>query len=47
VAAIALGLLILAMGALGVVLDAVTHYPGSGGPVVDSARCRRSWAWRC
>jgi hypothetical protein len=36
VAAVVLGSLILAMGALGVVLDAVTHYPGSGGPVVDS-----------
>jgi hypothetical protein len=35
-AAVLLGLLLLAMGALGVVLDAVTHYPGSGGPVVDS-----------
>jgi hypothetical protein len=36
VAAVLLGLLLLAMGALGVVLDAVTHYAGSGGPVVDS-----------
>jgi hypothetical protein len=35
-AAVLLGLLVLGMGALGVVLDAVTHYPGSGGPVVDS-----------
>ncbi len=36
VAAVVLGLLLLAMGALGVVLDSVTHYPGSGGPLVDS-----------
>jgi hypothetical protein len=34
--AVALGLLLLAMGVLGVVLDSVTHYPGSGGPLVDS-----------
>ncbi len=36
VAAVVLGLLLLAMGVLGVVLDSVTHYPGSGGPLVDS-----------
>jgi hypothetical protein len=36
VGAVVLGLLLLAMGALGVVLDSVTHYPGSGGPLVDS-----------
>ena len=35
-AAVVLGLLLLAMGVLGVVLDAITHYPGTGGPVVDS-----------
>jgi hypothetical protein len=34
--AVVLGLLLLAMGVLGVVLDSVTHYPGSGGPLVDS-----------
>jgi hypothetical protein len=36
VAAVLLGLLLLAMGALGVVLDWLTHYPGNGGPLVDS-----------
>jgi hypothetical protein len=36
VAAVVLGLLLLAMGALGVVLDRLTHYPGNGGPLVDS-----------
>jgi hypothetical protein len=35
-AAVLLGLLLLAMGALGVVLDWLTHYPGNGGPLVDS-----------
>lgn len=36
VTAVVLGLLLLAMGALGVVLDRLTHYPGNGGPLVDS-----------
>jgi hypothetical protein len=36
VAAVTLGLLALAMCALTVVLDSVTHYPGTGGPLVDA-----------
>ena len=36
VAAILLGLTVLGMLALTVVLDSLTHYPGTGGPLVDS-----------
>jgi hypothetical protein len=36
VAAILLGLVVLGMLALTVVLDSLTHYPGTGGPLVDS-----------
>jgi hypothetical protein len=36
VAAVALGLAVLGMLALTVVLDSLTHYPGTGGPLVDS-----------
>lgn len=35
-AAIGLGLAVVGMGALTVVLDSVTHYPDTGGPVVDT-----------
>jgi hypothetical protein len=36
VAAILLGLVVLGMLVLTVVLDSLTHYPGTGGPLVDS-----------
>jgi hypothetical protein len=36
VAAVLLGLVVLGMLALTVVLDSLTHYPGTGGPLVDS-----------
>ncbi|HXJ24118.1 MAG TPA: hypothetical protein VNH17_00380, partial [Streptosporangiaceae bacterium] len=36
VAAVLLGLVVLGMLALNVVLDSLTHYPGTGGPLVDS-----------
>src|SRR5215472_5820255 len=36
VVAVALGLVVLGMLALTVVLDSLTHYPGTGGPLVDS-----------
>jgi hypothetical protein len=36
VAAVLLGLIVLGMLALTVVLDSLTHYPGTGGPWVDS-----------
>jgi len=36
VAAVVLGLVVLGMLALTVVLDSLTHYPGTGGPLVDS-----------
>jgi hypothetical protein len=35
-AAVLLGLVVLGMLALTVVLDSLTHYPGTGGPLVDS-----------
>ena len=35
-AAILLGLIVLGMLVLTVVLDSLTHYPGTGGPLVDS-----------
>jgi hypothetical protein len=36
VAAVLLGLVVLGMLALTVVFDSLTHYPGTGGPLVDS-----------
>jgi hypothetical protein len=36
VVAVLLGLVVLGMLALTVVLDSLTHYPGTGGPLVDS-----------
>jgi hypothetical protein len=36
VAAVLLGLVVLGMLVLTVVLDSLTHYPGTGGPLVDS-----------
>jgi hypothetical protein len=36
VAAVLLGVVVLGMLALTVVLDSLTHYPGTGGPLVDS-----------
>ena len=36
VTAVLLGLVVLGMLALTVVLDSLTHYPGTGGPLVDS-----------
>jgi len=36
VVAVLLGLVVLGMLALTVVFDSLTHYPGTGGPLVDS-----------
>ena len=44
VAAVLLGLVVLGMLALTVVLDSLTHYPGTGGPLVE--RPRATWSTR-
>jgi len=36
VVAVLLGLVVLGMLAMTVVFDSLTHYPGTGGPLVDS-----------